>query len=407
MTKQTFLVGGAVRDQILGLQPKDEDFVVVGYTQAEMLSNGFTQVGNDFPVFLHPENGNEYALARQERKVAGGYNGFVFDASETITIEEDLLRRDLTINAIAKDIATGEIVDPYNGCQDIEDRVLRHVSNAYREDPVRVLRTARFLARYDRLGFKIADETLQLMREISRSGELEHLTAERIWQEFESALSTPKPSVFFNCLHEVGALAVILPELDALWGIPQPKKYHPEICSGIHTMLTVDKCASLTSDTATIFAALMHDLGKAATHPDTLPAHIGHEDAGAKIVEKVCKRIKTPRKVRELSVIFTKYHTHIHYTLEMKASSILRLLKALDARRRPERLKELVIAAKSDHQGRYGFEETDYPQLKILLDCAKSVAEVDLSIFDFSTSKGRAHAHEAQLKAIRKVTSQK
>lgn len=405
--KKTFLVGGAVRDLFLGLQPKDEDFVVVGYTQAEMLANGYTQVGNDFPVFLHPDNGNEYALARQERKVAGGYNGFVFDASETITIEEDLLRRDLTINAIAKDVETGKIVDPYNGCKDIKDRVLKHVSDAYREDPVRVLRTARFLSRYNHLGFKIADETLQLMREISESGELEHLTPERVWQEFESALSTPKPSVFFNCLHEVGALAVIFPELDTLWGVPQSEKYHPEVCSGVHTMLALDTCASLTNDLATRFAVLVHDLGKGVTPSNVLPQHIGHEAAGVPIVERVCNRLKVPRKTRELSTTFCEHHTIIHRTNELRASSILKLLKMLDSRRRPERLKQLMFAAESDIRGRFTFENAEYPQAANLLACADAVSAVDLSCFDFSTEKGRTHAKEAQLNAVRKVTGRK
>ena len=406
-TKQIFLVGGAVRDELLGIKPKDEDFVVVGSNPSEMLASGFSQVGNGFPVFIHPENGNEYALARQERKTAGGYNGFSFDLSETITIEEDLERRDLTINAIAKNTESNEIIDPFNGRDDIDNRIIRHVSNAYCEDPVRVLRTARFLARYHHLGFTIADETLQIMREMSASGELENLTPERIWKEFECALSTPKPSIFFNCLHDIGALAVVMPELDLLWGTPQPIHNHPEICTGLHSMLSLDICASITDDLPTRFATLVHDLGKGVTQQSSLPHHYGHENAGVPIVEIVCERLKTPKKVRDLAVVFCKYHTHIHRINEMKASRILTLSRALCSKRKPERLKQFAIAAESDCRGRKGLENSEYPQSNTLLSCMKAISQVDLSKFDFSSNKGRCHAIDAQLSAIRTVTGRK
>jgi len=372
---QIFLVGGAVRDQLLQLPIKDRDWVVVGSSPNEMLKKGFTQVGQDFPVFLHPRTQEEYALARKERKMGSGYTGFVCDSSERVTLEEDLLRRDLTINAMAQ-TEDGQLIDPYGGQSDIQLKILRHVSSAFVEDPLRVLRVARFAARFHHLGFTVAQETLDLMTDITLSGELDHLVAERICQETLRALSEKSPSTYFEVLRQVGALKVLFPEIDALFGIPQPEKYHPEIDCGIHTMMVLEQAARLSEDVAIRFASLMHDLGKACTDEKLWPHHYGHEKLGLKPIKQLCARIRIPNAFKELSLLVSEYHTHIHKALELKAETVLKVLKNCDAFRRPDRFEAILVCAKADSRGRTGYEEVDYPQqayFKKALELAQTI----------------------------------
>lgn len=391
------LVGGAVRDKLLNIKPKDYDYIVIGSQPEEMLQNGFKCVGKHFPVFLHPISGDEYALARKERKSAHGYNGFEFNASPEVTIEEDLLRRDLTINAIAFNEETKEYIDPYNGKSDLENKILRHVSSAFAEDPLRVLRVARFFARYHHLGFTVASETMDIMRSIVESGELIHLTKERIWSEIRSALHSESPEKFFECLREIDALKVILPEVNALFGVPQPELHHPEIDSGVHTLMSLAVARTITCSPETLFGVLLHDLGKAITPTEELPRHIGHEDSGVPIVRNVCKRLKVPSSYTDFAVIFCKEHLRIHRSMEMKSSKLLALLKRLDARRKPERFIQFCIAAKSDACGRLGLENKPYPQFEYLIGAAEALNSVDLSQFDFRTEKGKQNAYKAKI----------
>ncbi len=358
---EIFLVGGYVRDQLLGLETKDRDWVVVGANADELLKLNYRQVGKDFPVFLHPETHEEYALARTERKTASGYSGFSFDATKDITLEEDLIRRDLTVNAIAQD-ASGQLIDPFNGQADIEAKILRHVSPAFAEDPVRILRIARFAARFADLGFKIAKETQQLMQQMVQSGEVDALVPERVWQETQRALTEKTPTRYFEVLRECGALAKLFPEVDRLWGVPQPEKHHPEIDTGIHTMMVLTQAAKLSNDPKVRFAALVHDLGKGTTPKNKLPKHIDHESRGVPLVENLCRRYRIPSDYRELAVIVTKYHLHYHRAAELRDATFLKTLESIDAFRRPERFELFLLACEADSRGRTGYEEQHFDQ---------------------------------------------
>ncbi|WNO08606.1 multifunctional CCA addition/repair protein [Teredinibacter sp. KSP-S5-2] len=362
---QIFLVGGAVRDKLLGYPYSEKDWVVVGATHQEMIEQGFTQVGKDFPVYLHPQTKDEYALARTERKTGNGYTGFQFNSDPTITLEEDLARRDLTINAIAE-TETGDIVDPYNGQRDIQNKILRHVSHAFTEDPVRILRVARFAARYAHLGFTLAEETRLLMEQMVLNGEVDHLVSERIWKELYRALSEPTPTQFIETLRSCHALKKIMPELDALFGVPQPEQHHPEIDTGVHALLSLKRAASLSDSTRIRFAALIHDLGKGTTPEETLPHHYGHEEEGVALVDHLCNRLSAPNEYRDLARICTRFHTHCHKAFELKPSTLLKVLEQTDAYRKPDRFEEFLICCQADAQGRTGKENTAYPQAEFL-----------------------------------------
>jgi tRNA nucleotidyltransferase (CCA-adding enzyme) len=371
-----YLVGGAIRDRLLGLPVKDRDWVVVGATPEEMLARHYVQVGKDFPVFLHPVSKEEYALARTERKSARGYTGFTVHAAPDVTLEQDLRRRDLTINAIAES-ADGALIDPFNGCADIEARVLRHVSPAFAEDPLRVLRVARFAARFAELGFTVAPETMTLMRDIVAAGEMEHLIPERIWQEFQRALATNSPQVFIQVLRDAGALAVILPEIDRLFGVPQPHKYHPEIDTGIHTLMVLEQAAQLTDNPLVRFAALVHDLGKALTPSATWPMHRGHEELGAAAITALAERLRIPNEYHDLAKLVSLQHTRCHRANTHGADDLYTTLELTDALRRPERFELFLRACEADARGRLGLEHVPYPQAAVLrhaLGAARQVA---------------------------------
>ena len=373
---RTYLVGGAVRDELLGLDVTDRDWVVVGSTPDAMLNAGYKPVGKDFPVFLHPQTHEEYALARVERKTGTGYHGFAFDTDSSVTLEEDLGRRDLTINAIARS-SSGEIIDPYNGEADLDKRVLRHVSDAFIEDPVRVVRVARFMARFANLGFTVADETLSLMQSMVSNGEVNHLVAERVWQEMHGGLTSKTPRAFFDTLRECGALAVVLPEVDALYGVPQKARWHPEIDCYIHTMMVLEQSALLSDQVTVRFAALCHDLGKATTPKELLPAHHHHEERGAAITEALCARLRIPKSPRDLAILSARYHSHCHRAFELKSTTLTDTLKALDVKRKPERFAEFLQVCEADKRGRLGFEYDDYPQHAFMADAARVFTNVD------------------------------
>jgi tRNA nucleotidyltransferase (CCA-adding enzyme) len=375
---QVYLVGGAVRDRLLGRAVSERDWVVVGATPGELERAGFIPVGRDFPVFLHPKTKEEHALARLERKVAPGYRGFTTEFSADVKLEDDLRRRDLTINAMAQDDA-GNIVDPYGGQRDLEARVLRHVSEAFAEDPVRILRVARFAARYAPLGFRVADETLALMRQMVADGEASALVAERVWTETEKALGEPCPDVFVSVLRECGALKVIYPEIDALFGVPQPAKWHPEVDTGVHQLLALREAVKAGGGVPVRFAVLMHDLGKAATPADKLPSHHGHEDAGVALVEQLAARLRVPNHLRELAVLTARYHTHVHRAAELRADTVLKTLESCDALRRPERFEDFLLACEADARGRAGLEARDYPQREFFAAARAAVATVVLA----------------------------
>ncbi|MEP4149525.1 MAG: multifunctional CCA addition/repair protein [Halioglobus sp.] len=391
----TFLVGGAVRDTLLGYPVHERDWVVVGATPKQMLDLGYQQVGKDFPVFLHPETKDECALARIERKSGHGYTGFAVHCDPSVTLEEDLLRRDLTINAMAQD-TEGNITDPYGGQQDLADRVLRHVSDAFVEDPLRVLRTARFAARYAHLGFSVAPETLALMTEIVSQGELAHLAAERVWVELDRALGERNPEVFIEVLRECGALAKLMPELDALFGVPQPEAHHPEIDSGLHTLMSLQQAVILSDAGDVRFAVLLHDLGKGITPADELPRHIAHEFRGIKLVKAVCKRLKAPNQYRDLSLKACEYHLHSHRAMELRGKTLLKLLIATDALRRPDRFEAFLFACEADARGRLGLEDKPYPQGRYLREAREVALEVTAGLFHGVEGKalGQAIAEE-------------
>ncbi|ROM78071.1 multifunctional CCA tRNA nucleotidyl transferase/2'3'-cyclic phosphodiesterase/2'nucleotidase/phosphatase [Pseudomonas brassicacearum] len=372
---QIYKVGGAVRDRLLGIPVTDIDRVVVGATADEMLARGFRPVGADFPVFLDPKTGEEYALARTERKSGRGYGGFVFHASPEVTLEEDLIRRDLTINAMAED-DHGNLTDPYHGQQDLEARILRHVSPAFAEDPLRVLRVARFAARYAPLGFKVAEQTLGLMRQLSESGELEALTPERSWKEISRALMEDQPQVFIQVLRDCTALKVLMPEVDALFGVPQPEAHHPEIDTGIHTLGVLEQAARHSQPLTVRWACLLHDLGKGLTPEHEWPRHIAHEHKGLKLIKAVNERFKVPRDCQELALLVGQYHTHSHRALELKASTLLELLQSFDVYRRPQRFEEFIAACEMDARGRKGFEQRSYPQADYLRGAAAAARGV-------------------------------
>ena len=371
-----YKVGGAVRDRLLNRPVTDVDWVVVGSDAHTMEQKGFRPVGGDFPVFLHPKTGEEYALARTERKSGVGYGGFTFFASPTVTLEEDLIRRDLTINAMAED-EHGAITDPYGGQQDLAARVLRHVSPAFAEDPLRVLRVARFAARFAPLDFSVAPETLCLMRELSASGELAELTAERVWKEISRALMEARPDVFIEVLKASGALKALLPEVDQLFGVPQRAEHHPEVDTGIHALMVLKKCAELNAPLTVRWAALMHDLGKGTTPKDQWPRHIAHETRGLALVKKVNNRFKVPKECAELALLVCEYHTHAHRAFELRAETLATLLQRFDVYRRPERFEEFVQACKADAQGRLGFEHRPYPQADYLLSAMQTARAIN------------------------------
>ncbi|MCL1141943.1 multifunctional CCA addition/repair protein [Shewanella gaetbuli] len=398
----TYLVGGAVRDKLLGLPIKDKDYVVVGSSVDEMLALGYQQVGKDFPVFLHPKTQQEYALARTERKTGTGYQGFSCDASKSVTLEQDLLRRDLTINAIAQS-NNGDLVDPYNGVNDINNKVLRHVSDAFVEDPLRVLRVARFAARFHQLGFTIAPETVELMKQIAVSGELSHLTPERVWQEIDKVLDGQHPEIFFQVLRDTDALAVILPEIDNLFGIPQPEKWHPEIDTGIHTLLVLAAASKLSTDKAVRFAALTHDVGKALSPKATLPKHHGHGQKGISIIKALCKRLRVQNEYRDLAVLVSDQHQNIHNAFELKPETIIKIFDKTDLWRKPHRLEQLLICCHADMQGRTGFEQASYPQREYLTACFDVAKKVDVQDIIGQGFKGADIKQQLYLTRIEQV----
>ncbi|MGB2832896.1 MAG: multifunctional CCA addition/repair protein [Methylotenera sp.] len=371
---QIYLVGGAVRDELLGYPVTDKDYVVVGSTPEAMITAGFRPVGKDFPVFLHPKTHDEYALARTERKTASGYKGFVVHASEDVTLEEDLARRDLTINAIAKS-TDGDFIDPYGGLADIQSRTLRHVSDAFAEDPVRILRIARFAARY--ADFMVAPATLHLMQQMVAAGEVDALVAERVWQELAKGLMEAKPSRMFEVLRACGALKKILPELDQLWGVPQPPKHHPEIDTGIHVMMAIDYAAQQNFSLPVRFAALMHDLGKGMTAVEMLPRHIGHEARSVSLLKHITKRLRVPNDCKELAQMVAQYHGKLHAVEEMRPSTLLMFLIELDAIRQPERLREFLKACEADSRGRTGYENRAQPEADLLVSVLEAASSVD------------------------------
>jgi len=401
---KTYLVGGAVRDKLLGVEAKDHDWVVVGGTPEEMIAQGFTPVGSDFPVFLHPETKEEYALARTERKSGHGYHGFEFHADPSVTLEEDLVRRDLTINAMAED-DSGNIIDPFNGQADLANGCLRHVSDAFKEDPVRILRIARYAARFNRWGFHIAHTTHKLMQQMVNEGEVDHLVPERVWQETVRALGEDAPQRFFDVLHKCGALKVVFPELEALFGVPQPKHHHPEEDSGVHTMLVLEQAARLSSNLKVRFAALVHDLGKGTTPESEWPRHIAHEDRGVMLVEALCERLRVPREFRDLAILVTKYHGLYHRAEDLKATTLLKLISNLDLFRRSERLELFLAACEADSRGRPGFEELDYPQLDIIRSAYRAAAAVDNQAVIADGFSGKAIGEELYRRRVAAIKS--
>ncbi len=374
---ETYLVGGAVRDKLLDIPVKDEDWVVVGARSEDLLEMGYRQVGKGFPVFLHPETHQEYALARTERKIGPGHNAFDFDISEHVSLEEDLHRRDLTVNAMAES-KSGKIIDPYGGQRDLTNKVLRHVSEAFSEDPLRVLRVARFAARFKDRGFVVADETMSLMTTMVASGELKTLVIERIWQEIELALATAAPQEFVSVLKQCGALAVILPEVDALFGVPQPEKYHPEIDTGVHVLMSLEQAAKLSDDVAVRYATLVHDVGKAVTEKSKWPRHHGHETLGIRLQQSIAQRLRVPNGHAQLAALVCEHHTKLHRLEQLRPSTLLKLLESLDAMRQPERLERFLLACEADARGRTGFEDREYPQRDYLNAVLKAINQLDV-----------------------------
>jgi tRNA nucleotidyltransferase (CCA-adding enzyme) len=400
---QTYIVGGAVRDELLGYPIKDKDYVVVGSTPEQMVAAGFRPVGKDFPVFLHPKTHDEYALARTERKTAKGYKGFVVHASPEITLEQDLARRDLTVNAIAKN-EVGEFVDPFHGIDDIKSKTIRHVSDAFVEDPVRILRIARFSARL--ADFNIAPETLSLMQQMVDAGEVDALVAERVWQELAKGLMEKKPARMFEVLRSCGALKRIIPELDKLWGVPQPPQHHPEVDTGIHVMMVLDYAAQQAFSLPVRFAALMHDLGKGTTPKEMLPRHIGHEERGVHLVKEVCKRLRVPNDCKELAVMVAKFHGKLYQSLDMRPSTLLEFLIQLDAIRQPERFNGFLQACEADSRGRTGLENCPTPAADLMrkvLDAAFTIDAGAIASKQSDVEKIKIAIFEARVEAIKRV----
>ena len=403
---EVYLVGGAVRDRLLGLPIRERDWVVVGALPEDLERAGYVSVGREFPVFLHPQTREEHALARLERKVAPGYRGFTTQFSPDVTLEEDLRRRDLTINAMAER-PSGEIIDPYGGQRDLQARVLRHVSEAFVEDPVRILRVARFAARFADFGFKVADETHELMRQMVASGEVEALVPERVWQETERALGESRPDVFFETLRDCGALGVIFPELSALYGVPQPARWHPEIDTGVHVMLALRYAAQIGAPTTVRFAVLTHDLGKARTPRERWPSHHGHEEAGVPLVVGLSQRLRVPNEHRELAVLAARHHAQIHRAGELRPETVLKLFESTDAFRRPERFHELLLACESDARGRTGLEATPYPQAEYLRRALEAASGAALSNEEREGLEGRQIGQKIRSKRLAALTEAK
>ncbi|MGL4205945.1 MAG: multifunctional CCA addition/repair protein [Aeromonadaceae bacterium] len=386
---QIYLVGGAVRDKLLGLPVKERDYVVVGAHAEELLAQGFVAVGRDFPVFLHPSSKEEYALARIERKQGHGYTGFACYAAPEVTLEEDLLRRDLTINAIAED-AEGQLHDPYGGQADLDARLLRHVSPAFSEDPLRVLRTARFAARFHHLGFSVAPETQQLMRQLSLSGELAHLTPERVWKELEKVLLGDNPHIFFQVLRDCGALEVLFPELDRLFGIPARPQWHPEIDTGIHALMAIEQAALISPDLAVRFATLCHDFGKGLTPAAMLPSHHGHGERGLPLIRDFCQRYRVPNECRDLALLVSEYHSIIHIALELRTSTLLKFFDKVDGWRKPERVAQLLACCRADFYGRLGFADREYPEPDYVTEAFAAACAVPVQPIIAAGFKGEA-----------------
>ncbi|ENM5891934.1 multifunctional CCA addition/repair protein [Vibrio mimicus] len=400
---QIYLVGGAVRDQLLQLPVYDRDWVVVGSSPQAMLAAGFQAVGKDFPVFLHPKTKEEHALARTERKTGVGYTGFACHYAPDVTLEEDLLRRDLTINAMAQD-ESGQLIDPHGGQRDLAAKVLRHVSPAFVEDPLRVLRVARFAAKLAHLGFTVAEETMQLMTGIAQSGELGHLTAERVWQEWHKSLSTNHPEVFLQVLRDCGALAVVLPELDRLFGVPQPEKWHPEIDTGIHTLMVTKQAALLSDSLPVRFSAQVHDLGKGVTPPSEWPSHKLHCHTGLKVIESLCDRIRVPNEFRDLALAVCAQHSNIHRADELKPATKLKVLGLLDVWRKPERLEQVLLCCEADHRGRLGLEEKPYPQRDIFLRAYQAALSVEVQAVIRDGFQGKQIKEELDKRRIQAIS---
>ncbi len=403
---QVYLVGGAVRDRLLGLPVRERDWVVVGAEPSELERQGYTPVGKEFPVFLHPKTHEEYALARLERKVAPGYRGFVTQFSPDVKLEDDLRRRDLTINALAQQ-DDGTVIDPFGGQRDLEARVLRHVSEAFAEDPVRVLRVARFAARFAPLGFTVASETLELMRKMVASGEINALVPERVWKETERALGEARPEVFFETLRACGALAVIFPEIEALYGVPQPPQWHPEIDTGVHVMMALRLASRITDSKVVRFAVLMHDLGKARTPAEQLPSHPGHEEASVPLIEALVARLKVPNEYREVAVLAARHHGNVHRALDLRPGTVLKLLEETDAFRRPERFAQFLLACESDARGRKGLEERPYPQADYLRRARAAIAAVALDEDERAGLSGAAIGEQLRAKRLKVLTEMK
>jgi tRNA nucleotidyltransferase (CCA-adding enzyme) len=399
---EIYLVGGAVRDKLLGLPVMEKDWVVLGETPESMVKHGFRPVGKDFPVFLHPQSHDEYALARTERKTAPGYKGFAVHASPDVTLEQDLIRRDLTINAIAM-TPQGQLIDPYGGQRDLENRIFRHISPAFAEDPVRILRVARFAARYRHLGFTLAEETRELMQSMVAAGEVDYLVPERVWAELFKALKEQMPSAFFYTLKDCTALEKIFPEINRLFGVPQPEKYHPEIDTGLHSMLCLEQSALLSPSPEVRFAALVHDLGKGLSPKQYWPHHYGHETSGLPILDKMCDRLRVPNSFKSLALQVMQYHTHCHRAFELRASTIADMLAALGAYKQTNKLPEFLLACEADAKGRTGFEHVSYPQAEMIKLAAKSAASIDTSAILYSELQGAEIGeaiHRLRIKAI-------
>lgn len=393
-TSKTYLVGGAIRDRLLGLPRGECDWVVVGSTPEQMAAQGYRPVGKDFPVFLHPDSNEEYALARTERKTAQGYHGFEFYTGSEVTLEDDLLRRDLTVNAIAEDPDSGTLIDPHGGQADIQARILRHVSPAFAEDPVRILRLARFYARFQPLGFGIAEETLSLCREMVAAGEVDALVPERVWQETRRALMQAAPQAFFQCLRDCRALERLFPELDALFGVPQTARYHPEIDSGVHVMMVLAQAARCDADLAVRYACLCHDFGKGVTPGFVLPGHRGHEKAGLPLVKALSERLRVPRECEELALLVTEFHLHVHRALELKPQTLQKLFDRLDVWRKPGRFEDFLLACECDARGRTGFEDRDYPQVNYLRRALQAASAVQAREVVADGYEGKAVSRE-------------
>ena len=400
---QIYLVGGAVRDSLINYPSSENDWVVVGATPEQMTDLGYKPVGQDFPVFIHPKTGEEYALARTERKSGHGYKGFEFYTSTKVSLEEDLIRRDLTINAMAQD-DEGRIIDPFDGQKDLAHKLLRHVSEAFTEDPLRVLRVARFAARYAHLGFTVAPETMELMKSIVAKGEMEFLVAERVWKETSRALTEQSPQVFFEVLKACNALEVLLPEVDALFGVPQRADFHPEIDTGIHTMMALEASTKLTDCEAIRFAVLVHDVGKAITPEDVLPSHSGHEKRGLPLVKAICDRLAVPNKHRQLAMAVTEFHLHSHKALELKPSTLLKLFQSIGAIRSPDKLRDFLTCCEADIKGRAGFEDAAYPSKDYLLAALEAVNKADISDLVAQGVTGAEIGKQLNQRQIQKLT---